>query len=80
MNVSESTLLEVRLDKAMVSTNTFHLDVRGPISNYYVLWVSFDLNQWTPLATNWVVDGYTVFNDPDPALDPRRFYRVSAEP
>ncbi len=80
LTVREESLLEVRLGGATFSSNTFHFVITGPIFTNYVLWMSPDFNQWTPLATNWVIDGYLEFSDPDAALDPRRFYRVSLEP
>ncbi len=53
------------------------LQLTGPIRTTYVLWVSTDLTQWTPISTNSVLDGVFSFQEPvDPAA-PLRFYRAT---
>ena len=80
LTVRELSLLEVRLGQAMAASNAFRFEVTGPVLTNYVVWGSPDFAEWTPLSTNFVIDGWLEFVDPADPLCPRRFYRVSLEP
>ncbi len=80
LTVREPFLAQLLLAGAQANNGSFQFQVTGPIRTNYVIWRSSDLQAWTPLSTNWVLDGLLRFNDPAIALAGRRFYRVSIGP
>ena len=58
----------------------FQFVVTGPINTNYILWGSSNLTDWTPLQTNFVIDGILRFSDPDVVTRPQRFFRGSFGP
>jgi hypothetical protein len=77
LTIREPFLLELRLGSVSVISNGLRFEVTGPINTNYILWSSADLRAWEAIQTNWVLDGYLEFVDPDAMLAPRRFYRAS---
>ena len=80
LTVREPLVVQLRLGGPVVSNETFQFQVTGPIRTNYVIWRSSDFQRWTPVVTNWVVDGFLQFSEPAAALVERRFYRVSIAP
>ena len=80
LTVREPLVVQLLLGGSVVSNGTFQFQVIGPIRTNYVTWRSRDLRTWTPVRTNWVIDGFLQFNDPAVALNEQRFYRVSIAP
>ena len=80
LTIREPFLLEVRLGQPVLSQDGLHFPVTGPVYTNYVVWSSPDLITWTPLQTNWVVDGYWAFLDTNAPSGARSFYRASLKP
>jgi len=80
LTVREPFRIELRLGQPVLNNDVFHFQVTGPIYTNYVIWRSTDLGGWTPIRTNWVIDGYLEFSDPAAMGEPSRFYRVSIGP
>jgi len=77
LTVREPFLVQLMLDGPAVRNGSFQFQVTGPIRTNYVVWRSSDLQAWTPISTNWVIDGLLQVNDPTVAMEERRFYRAS---
>ena len=77
LTLREPFLINLVLSNAVMTNDTFRFQVAGPIYTNYVIWRSTDLRAWTPIRTNWVMDGYLEFNDPGAAARSSGFYRVS---
>jgi uncharacterized repeat protein (TIGR01451 family) len=80
LTVREPFLVQLLLGGPTVRNGSFQFQVTGPIHTNYVVWRSGDLQAWTPISTNWVIDGLLQVNDPTVAMDERRFYRASVAP
>lgn len=80
LTVRELFVLNLRLGQPALSKDGLRFPVTGPIYTNYVVWSSRDLATWTPVQTNWVVDGYWEFSDPGAPVGPRLFYRASLAP
>jgi hypothetical protein len=80
LTVREPFRAELRLGGPVVSNEMVRFQVTGPIRTNYVIWRSRDLQAWTPLSTNWVIDGLLRFSDLAGAMDEERFYRASLAP
>ena len=80
LTVREPFRIDLRLGQASVVSNSFHFVATGPIYTNYVVWRSSDLRAWLPIKTNWVIDGYFEFTDPEGFPDLDRFYRVTLSP
>jgi hypothetical protein len=66
LTLRDAFQIEVRLEQATSGSGAFHFVVTGPIYTNYVVWRSLDLRGWLPIRTNFVVDGYLDFADPNP--------------
>jgi uncharacterized repeat protein (TIGR01451 family) len=80
LTVREKFDLELRLGGAATVGGTFQFTVSGPIETNYIVWGSTNLADWTPLQTNFVIDGILRFADPEAGSRPTRHYRVSLGP
>jgi len=80
LTVREPFLVQLLLSGPAVRNGSIQFQVTGPIRTNYVVWRSSDLLAWTPISTNWVIDGLLEFNDPAVAMAERRFYRASVAP
>jgi hypothetical protein len=80
LTVREPFTLDLRLGEVTVAGGAFQCTATGPIYTNYVVWSSSDLADWTPVQTNFVIDGILRFTDPDAGTRPRRFFRVSFGP
>lgn len=80
VTVREPLTVALKLTGGAAGGGIFQFEAIGPVATNYVVWSSSDLVRWTPLTTNWVVDGLLRFSDPAFAREPRRFYRVSQAP
>jgi hypothetical protein len=54
----------------------FHLVTPGPDAAWFCIEYSTNLNDWTPVCTNQVINGSIDFVDPDAPGNPSRFYRA----
>ena len=57
----------------------FNLAVAGPDGAWFHVEYSSDLQNWTPICTNQVVNGTVDFVDPEATANPGRFYRTVPE-
>lgn len=80
LTVREPLLMELQMGSLMLSNGTFQFQVTGPIRTNYVIWRTSDLRTWTPLKTNWVIDGLLRFSDPVAATGGAQLYRASVAP
>ena len=80
LTVREPFAAPLLLGGLMVGNGTFQFQVTGPIRTNYVIWRSSDLRTWTPVSTNWVIDGLLRFSDPTAAGGGARLYRASVAP
>jgi uncharacterized repeat protein (TIGR01451 family) len=80
LTVREPFLVRLLLGGLAVRNDSFQFQVTGPIRTNYVVWRSNDLQAWTPISTNWVIDGLLQVSDPTVAMNERRFYRASVAP
>jgi hypothetical protein len=55
---------------------SFHLVTPGPDAAWFCIEYSTNLNDWTPVCTNQVINGSIDFVDPDVQSNPSRFYRA----
>jgi hypothetical protein len=77
LTVREAFALDVRLGEVSATGGVFQFTASGPIHTNYVVWGSSNLADWTPVTTNFVIDGYLRFSAPDAATRGRQFFRVS---
>ena len=80
LTVREPLLVQLLMAGPVVSNGSFQFLVTGPIRTNYVIWRSTDLQAWTPVSTNWVIDGLLQFRDPAAATRGPRCYRASVAP
>ena len=80
LTVREPLLVRLLLGTPVVRQGTFQFQVTGPIRTNYVIWRSTDLRTWTPVRTNWVVDGLLQFSDPADTVGRPWLYRASVAP
>lgn len=80
LTVREPFRIDLRLGQAGTVGDAFTFVATGPIYTNYVVWRSIDFQDWTPVRTNWVIDGYLKFTDPAGLGDAQRFYRVTLSP
>ena len=80
LTVREPLIAQVLLGGPVVSNGAFRFQVTGPIRTNYVIWRSSDLRTWTPVRTNWVIDGLLQFSDPTAAGGGPWLYRASVAP
>jgi hypothetical protein len=80
LTVREPFTLDLRLGEISAAGGAFHFTATGPIYTNYVVWASSDLANWTPVQTNFVIDGLLRLADLDARTRPRRFFRVSFGP
>src|SRR5262249_21714561 len=80
LTVREPFLVQLTLGSPSSSNDLFRFQVTGPIQTNYVIWGSPDASMWTPLQTNWVLDGVLDFTDPIPSGRRSRFYRATITP
>lgn len=78
--VQEPLQIRPQIGSAVMTNGVFYFEVSGPIYTNYIIWSSSDLGGWTPLATNWVVDGFLAFRDTNTQPSGHRFYRASVSP
>jgi hypothetical protein len=66
---------------SLLVSNGFHFQVTGSGTGTVVIEATLILNPatWQPLATNSLTNGVTTFNDPTPATNISRFYRLRLE-
>lgn len=80
VTVREPLVVALKITGGAAGGGIFQFEAVGSVATNYVVWSSGDLVRWTPLTTNWVVDGLLRFSDPAFVRQPRRFYRVSQVP
>ena len=80
LTLREPFLISLVLSDAVMTNDAIRFQVAGPIYTNYVVWRSTDLRAWTPIKTNWVLDGYLGFSDPGASSRPSSFYRASLLP
>jgi len=62
-----------------MGVNGFQLQLSGPSPANYVILASGDLEHWTPISTNTVLDGLLQFTDTNATAASKRFYRAVAQ-
>jgi hypothetical protein len=80
LTVREPFVSQMLLGGPAVSNGAFRFQVTGPVRTNYVIWRSRDLRTWTPVSTNWVLDGLLQFTDPAAAAGGPHLYRASLAP
>ena len=80
LTLREPLVVQLRLAQAGVSNGQFQFRVTGPAGTNYVISRSTDFRQWTPVQTNWVVDGLLKFSDAISAASGLRLYRATVTP
>ncbi len=60
----------------MLPGTIFHVNANGPDGAWFSVEYTTDLQNWTPLCTNQVVNGAIDFLDPDASNDSNRYYRT----
>jgi hypothetical protein len=68
-----------RPTSSIMPDKTFHLSSTGPDGAWFRIEYSTDLQNWTAICTNQVVNGAIDFIDPDAQNDSARFYRAVPE-
>jgi hypothetical protein len=61
---------------SLLPDGCFHLVTPGPDAAWFYVEYSTNLNDWTPVCTNQVINGSIDFVDPDAPGNPSRFYRA----
>jgi hypothetical protein len=70
---------QVQLTGMSISNRVFRFVLNGPVGSNYVVKVSTNLVNWSPLSTNTVsAGGWVIVTDPGTTNMPRRFYRAVA--
>jgi hypothetical protein len=67
---------QIRPASEVTSDRCFHLKGDGPDGGWFRVDYTTDLNNWSPLCTNQVVNGSIDFVDPDAQGDGLRYYRA----
>lgn len=80
LTVREPFLVQFLMSGPSVVGSAFQFQVTGPIQTNYVIWGSDDSASWTPLQTNWVLDGVLNFSEPVTAGRRSRIYRATIGP
>jgi len=62
-----------------MGVNGFQLQLSGPSPANYVILASGDLEHWTPISTNTVLNGLLQFTDTNATAASKRFYRAVAQ-
>jgi hypothetical protein len=62
-----------------MAANGFQLQLTGPAPANYIILASSNLQNWTPIATNFVVGGLLHFTDTNASILPKRFYQAVAQ-
>jgi hypothetical protein len=63
----------------MLAGGSFHLNAAGPEGAWFRVEYTTDMQNWTPVCTNQVVQGSIDFIDPDASDSSARFYRAVPE-
>jgi hypothetical protein len=66
------------LDAPVMASTGFSFQFSVPVGFTYVIWISTNLQDWTPLATNVALTSSVVFTDPAATNCSQRFYRATA--
>jgi hypothetical protein len=80
LTLREPLVSQVRLSGPVMSGGALRFQVTGPARTNFVIWRSSDLRGWTPVSTNWVLDGLLQFSDPAGTVGESQFYRASLAP
>ena len=64
------------LATGLLPDGCFHLTAPGPDAAWFSIEYSTNMNDWTPICTNQVINGSIDFVDPDAQSNPSRFYRA----
>ena len=80
LTVREMFSLDLRLSEPNATGGVFGFTATGPVHTNYFVWASSNLTDWTPVQTNFVIDGVLRFSDPAAGTRPARFFRVSFGP
>jgi hypothetical protein len=73
-------LAPLAISGVLCSAGQLGFSAMGPFGQVVVLEASPDLQTWTPLQTNTLSAGPSLFTDPQRASLPARFYRLRAGP
>jgi hypothetical protein len=68
-----------RAATGLLPDKCFHLAATGPDGAWFHVEYTTDLNVWTAICTNQVINGCIDFVDPDASGQPTRFYRAVPE-
>jgi hypothetical protein len=80
LSLREPLVSQVRLSGPVMSGGAIRFQVTGPPRTNFVIWRSSDLRGWTPVSTNWALDGLLQFSDPAGAASGPQLYRASLAP
>ena len=70
---------QVQLTGMSISNRVFRFVLNGPVGSNYVVKVSTNLVNWSPLSTNTIsAGGWVIITDSAATNMPRRFYRATA--
>ena len=77
LTIREPLIVQLQLGEASAGNGVFHVRVTGPVRTNYVIYSSTDLQNWIPIATNWVNDGVLRFAEPLSSVGGIRAYRAA---
>ena len=76
LTVTTRTTTPLQFVSASMASDGFRCQLSGPAGSNYVILVSTNLRDWTPIATNAAPNGTLEFLDPGATARDRRFYRA----
>ena len=80
LTVRELLSVQLLMGAPVVSNGFFQFQVSGPVRTNYVVSRTSDWRTWTPVQTNWVLDGLLRFSDSAAVSGGPWFYRASVAP
>jgi hypothetical protein len=79
VTVATAPVLQQQLTGMSISNHVFRFVLNGPVGSNYVVKVSTNLVNWSPLSTNTIpAGGWVIITDSATTNMPRRFYRAVA--